>query len=186
MVKTIYFQLLLVLLLVGCTNNNTADTGVDTLPPSETISKFTAEIKETNERPYFKGDTYYTINEEVTLMSHEFITDSEGKPTLVLWVNYTNIGDDAFAPIGVRGHFNFFQNGEEIEEGFASISEEFSEENPHYEEAYGVAIHPIAPGEKAKIYIAIPLGEKSDVRLEFDEKIINDDNESILFSFNEE
>ena len=185
MLKMRYAPLLLVLFIVGCTQEDLTDTPVNTTSHSELIHSFATEIKEMNKRPYFEGDTYYTINDEVSLLSHEWETDREGHPTLILWLTYTNIGEDAFPPMAVRGRFNFFQNGQEIEETFASLSKKFSQENPQYEKAYQVAIQPLPPGETVTIYMAIPLEDENDVTLTFEEKTQQEDQASLLFHFND-
>lgn len=173
----------MIIFLSGCTNSEITDKDVNNKFSSSIIDSFVSEYDQNNKRPYFEEDMYYTLHEEITFLSHEFIMDKDGNPTLVVWLNYKNTGDSDKTPIGIRSYFHFYQNEQEMED-FAYLSKGFSDENPQYGEAYQHAINVVSPGDEVEIYLAIPLEDKSDVRLELEQKNQSEDNKSIIFNSN--
>ncbi|MDE1550066.1 DUF5067 domain-containing protein [Jeotgalibaca caeni] len=178
--KHFLYLLLAIIFLAGCTNNDTTDDTAKGQKTSPDISVFAAEYEEDNKRPYLEDDMYYTVNEEIKILSHEFITDQDGNPALVLWLHYKNSSDQDIIPMGVRSYFHFYQNEQELEH-FAYLSEEFSKENPPYAEAYQRAIAGVSPGEEVEFYFAISLKDKSEVQLKLDEKNQSGDDNQITF-----
>ena len=93
--KIVHFLqfLFAIIFLAGCTNDYATDETTSNQSSSPEISVFATEYEENNKRPYLEDDMYYTVNEEIKILSHEFITDKDGNPMLVLWLNYKNISD---------------------------------------------------------------------------------------------
>lgn len=179
--RQIVLSIFLTAILFGCTPKQ-----IEPTHSSSSFGKTYVDLsKENNKRPYIEGDTYYTTNAEVTLLSHEFITDGQGNPTLVVWLTYLNIGDTAYPPIGVRSSFHFFQQGKEIEEEFAYLSEDFSKQNPQFSSAYQSAITTLPSGEEKKIYLAIPLEDRSEVTLQLEGRSTADQPEKIIYVYEE-
>lgn len=170
--KIVHFLqfLFAIIFLAGCTNDYATDETTSNQSSSPEISVFATEYEENNKRPYLEDDMYYTVNEEIKILSHEFITDKDGNPMLVLWLNYKNISDSDIIPMGVRSYFHFYQNEQEMED-FAYLSEDFSKKNSQYGEAYQRAIDVVNPGEEIEFYLGIPLEDNSEVQLDLDQKI---------------
>lgn len=181
--KIVHFLqfLFAIIFLAGCTNDYATDETTSNQSSSPEISVFATEYEENNKRPYLEDDMYYTVNEEIKILSHEFITDKDGNPMLVLWLNYKNISDSDIIPMGVRSYFHFYQNEQEMED-FAYLSEDFSKKNSQYGEAYQRAIDVVNPGEEIEFYLGIPLEDNSEVQLDLDQKNKDENDNRIIFN----
>lgn len=139
------------------------------------ISSLAADSREANRRPYYQDGTYYTNHEEVTLLSHELVTDQEGSPVLLLWLRYLNTGEETSIPFRIKGSFHFYQNGQELTGPQPALPAALSEQDPKYAEGYRNSVEEILPGQETEIYLPIPLIDNSDVTLTMDEKVMKDD-----------
>lgn len=158
-------------------------TGKSNLPQD---SELVREVEEARKRPYFQDNTYYSHNEEITIVSYEYLTNiGNNQPMLIILLRKKNVGDEP-SLVHVAPSFTFSQNERELDRTIRpTIPEEMIEDYPEFILAHNKFNQEVYPGEEIEFLLPIILEDTSEVKMEpYVRSIPSDDSHIYFFHHN--
>lgn len=147
-------------------------------------STIVSNFDEVSKRPYFSNETYFTNQEEVSLIRYNFVRDQDNKPALVALFKYKNVSETTQIPAHVKLFFSFEQDGKEIKETQVAMTENFLELYPTYASGFDNFRSKVEPGEETEFIVSVPLKNTEEVVLKVEEKISSNPKDIYLYFTN--